>query len=64
MEEDNQQQSTMPPPEPSYPMAAISEYSNTAGAQENNLKTNFVVEVLKEKMNTSHKEIQENTNKQ
>ena len=56
----------MPPPEPSYPTAANSECSSTVEAQENQLKTNFMkmIEVFKEDMNKSLKEIQENRNKQ
>ena len=54
----------MPLPEPSYPTTARSEYSYTAEAQGNCLKTNFMkmMGVIKEKMNDSLKEIQKNTN--
>lgn len=40
---------------PSHPTNASSKYSNTAKAQENYLKNNFItiIEVLKEKMNKS-----------
>jgi hypothetical protein len=52
--------------EPSYPTTAGSEYSNIAEAQEKDPKTAFMsmIEVFKEEMNKSLKEIQENTIKQ
>lgn len=53
----------MAPPEPRHATTAGPGYSNTGAAQENNLKSNFI-ETLKEEMNKSFKEIQENTNKQ
>ena len=42
----------MAPPEPSYLTTVRPEHSNTAEAQENDLKNNFMkmIEVLKEKM--------------
>lgn len=56
----------MEPPKPSYPTIASSKYSNTAKAQENNIRSNLVkmIEALKEEMNKYLLEIQENTNKQ
>lgn len=56
-------QGNMAPPEPRHATTAGPGYSNTGAAQENNLKSNFI-ETLKEEMNKSFKEIQENTNKQ
>ena len=55
----------MPPPEPSYPTTASPGYSNTAEAQENDLKLNFLKarEALKEEMNKSFKEIKEKKQK-
>ena len=55
----------MSPSEHSYPTTATSKYSNTAEAQEEDLKTNFMkmIGILKEEMNKSLKEIQENTKK-
>ena len=52
--------------EPSYPTTAGTEYSNIAEAQEKDPKTAFMsmIEVFKEEMNKSLKEIQENTIKQ
>lgn len=45
----------MSPPEPNYPATASSEHPNTAIAQENNLKINFMkmIKILKEKVNKS-----------
>ena len=50
--------------EPSYATTAGHEYSNLAETQEKDLKTNYrkMMELLKEKMNESLKEFQENTN--
>jgi hypothetical protein len=52
--------------EPNYPTIASPEYSNTAETQQNDLKTNFIntIELFKQEMNKSLKEIQENTSKQ
>jgi hypothetical protein len=33
----------MAPPEPGYPTSPISEYPNTPGSQENDLKFNFIM---------------------
>ena len=51
----------MSPPKPRNPTIASPDYFNTAEAQENDLKTNFMkmINVLKEKMNKSFKEIKE-----
>ena len=56
----------MLPPEPSYPTIPSSECSNSAEAQENDLKSNLrkVICTFKEEINKSLKEIQENTCKQ
>lgn len=47
-------------PEPSCPTTASPEYPNTAEAQENDLKTNsmMMLDVLKEEMKNSRKEIE------
>lgn len=49
----------MSPPELSYPTTASPEYSNTAKAEENYLKTNVMkmIVILKEEVNKSLKEI-------
>lgn len=51
----------MAPSEPSNPTTARPEHSNTAKAQENDLKTDFMkmIEVLKEEMKKSLEEYQE-----
>lgn len=53
----------MLPSEPRYSTTAILDYSNNKEAQERDFKTNFmkIIEVLKEEMNKSHKQFQENT---
>jgi hypothetical protein len=50
--------------EPSYLTTAGHEYSKIAETQEKDLKANYIkmIEVFKEEMNTSLKEIQRNTN--
>ena len=52
----------MAPTEHSYPTVASSGFSNTAEAQEGDLKFNFIKmsEAVREEMNKSIKEIQEN----
>jgi hypothetical protein len=62
----NKSQGNMGPPEPSYGTTASPGYSNTAEAQENDLKSNLMkmIEAFKEKMNKSLEEINENTIKQ
>jgi len=59
----NQSQGTVAPPEPSDPATASPGCFNTAEAQENDLKYNFMtmVESFKEEINKSLKEAQENT---
>lgn len=56
----------MAPPEPSYPVTTNTEYSNDTEAQEKDIKYNVTKlrEALKEDMNKSLKETQENTVKQ
>lgn len=55
-------QGNMAPPEPRYHTTVAPGYSNTGEAQENNLKSNLMktIEALKEEINKSFKEIQEN----
>lgn len=51
--------------EPSYPTAERPEYCNTTEAQEKDLKRNFMkmIDILKEGVNKSLKEIVEKANK-
>ena len=55
----------MSPPDPSNHTAVDPEKLNTAEAQKNYLKTNLMktIEVFKEEINKSIKELQENTNR-
>lgn len=58
----NNNQGNMSPPELSYPTTASLEYSSTASAPENDLKTNYrlMKEFLKKEMKNSLKDIEEN----
>lgn len=53
------------PQEPSYPTTGRPEYCNTTEAQEKDLKRNFMkmIDILKEGVNKSLKEIVEKANK-
>lgn len=55
----------MSPPEPSYPTTASPEYSNTAEAQEDDLKPNSMkaIEDLKEETNPLKKSRKRNKNR-
>ena len=59
----NNSQGNMIPPESSYPTTGSPGYSNIAEAQDDDPKTNCMkmIEVFKEEMNKSLKEIQANT---
>lgn len=52
----------MAPPKDSYPTTASPEYPNTTRIQENDFKSNTgkMIEDVKEEMNKTFKEIQEN----
>lgn len=53
----------MPPLEHSKSTIEYFQYSNIAGVQKEDLKQAMIIEPLKEEMNKSYKEIQENTQK-